>query len=136
MNNQNYKHGITGVNESTEQSTKALEFFKDWTNYLLVTSVAAMGWFITDESVCGLPKDIAIVSLALSIVFAILTLSIIPIIAERIEQEQKSIYLIRAPFKLFFNFINCSIRIKLVCFPQHMLFIIGICSYAYGAVFH
>jgi len=29
---------------STQATTKALEFFKDWSNYLLVTTVAALGW--------------------------------------------------------------------------------------------
>jgi hypothetical protein len=29
---------------SADAQTKALEFFKDWSNYLLVTTVAALGW--------------------------------------------------------------------------------------------
>ena len=30
---------------------KALEFFKDWTNYLLVTTVAAVGWLGVKEGI-------------------------------------------------------------------------------------
>jgi hypothetical protein len=30
-----------------EQKLKALESFKDWTNYLLVTTVAALGWTVS-----------------------------------------------------------------------------------------
>ena len=32
------------LDANIEQQLKALEFFKDWSNYLLVTTVAALGW--------------------------------------------------------------------------------------------
>ena len=130
-----YEHGKTGVNKGVDQRTIALGYFKDWTNYLLVTSVVAMGWIVKDNSVNGFPKDLAIIALAGSIVFAIFTLALIPIVAERIiDNREESIYSISARFKLFLRWGNASFRIKWVCFPQHFLFIVGIISYAYGAV--
>jgi hypothetical protein len=42
--------------KSTEQYTKALE--KDWSNYLLITTTAALGWVATtgsDFSIPGIP---------------------------------------------------------------------------------
>ena len=33
-----------------EQKLKALDSFKDWTNYLLITTVAALGWVGTERT--------------------------------------------------------------------------------------
>ena len=62
-----------------DQKLKALDAFKDWSNYLLVTTVAELGWTSTKKDLFYLPslKSLAIGSFALSIVFAILTLALV-----------------------------------------------------------
>jgi hypothetical protein len=61
-----------------DQKLKALDAFKDWSNYLLVTTVASLGW-TAKENANGFctpwMKSGAIVLFALSVVFAILTLA-------------------------------------------------------------
>jgi hypothetical protein len=109
--------------------TKALEFFKDWSNYLLVTTVAALGWVAEHGSFSGVLKVLCVWSLALSIVFGIFTLALIPLVQEQREQDTKassSNYEVRA------SFWGGRLRLMHVCFPQHVLFIIGIVLYALG----
>lgn len=114
-----------------EQKLKALEAFKDWSNYLLVATVAALGW-TAKENTTGFRtewmKSGAIVLFALSTVFAILTLALIPHIAELIEDDTgkkpKSIYDV--------SWTGWGVRLRLthLCLPQHALFLLGIVMYA------
>ena len=110
---------------------KAIEYFKDWSNYLLVTTVAALGWVATKNLPFFSPwmRLSCMVALGLSVVFGIFTLALIPIIAEQ-QATNQSFYTVRAPFKLFG--MNCTLPVKSVCFPQHVLFIIGIVLYVVG----
>ena len=110
---------------------KLLEFFKDWSNYLLVTTVAALGWVIADKpsfSTAAL-HFLCAWSFALSTLFAIFTLALIPLVAEQ-RQGGQSMYDVHAEFSLLPPF---RVRLKTVCFPQHVLFILGILFYAIGA---
>ena len=126
------------LSKRAERGVEALAHFKDWTNYLLVTSVAAMGWVVSDDAVDGGWKTIVILLLALSVLFAILTLSLVPIVAERIDaDDRKSIYDINAPFyfrNLSFERVKRVARLKDVCFIQHITFILAIAVYALGAI--
>jgi hypothetical protein len=111
---------------------KALEHFKDWSNYLLVTTVAALGWVATKESphfLYSWMKIGCIWSLALSAIFGIFTLALIPLVAEQ-QGAVPSFYDVDAQFQIF----GCShkMRIKTVCFPQHVLFILGVVLFAVG----
>jgi hypothetical protein len=119
--------------------SKALEFFKDWSNYLLVTTVAAMGWIAKDGSMApGWLRSLSIWSLAFSAVFGIFTLALIPLIAEE-RKKDESIYDIAPKFKLFGIdfprrvFKRPFVKLTSVCRPQHILFIFGILLYAAGA---
>lgn len=85
----------------TEKLVESLKSFKDWSNYLLVTTVASLGW-VASEKGPKLPNDLLfwiVWSLALSIVFAILTLA--PLVAEKITDDTSSIYDVRASFHPF-----------------------------------
>ncbi len=72
-----------------DQRLRALDNFKDWSNYLLVTTVAALGWTSkTDVKFCTpWMREDAVLCFALSIMFAILTLALIPHVAEDIKLE-------------------------------------------------
>lgn len=134
-NDRIYEHGISNVNSDAKQRTVALGFFKDWTNYLLVSSIAALGWVAKDNTVTGLWADVTIGVLAISILFAILTLSLIPIISERIiDQDKRSFYIIPAEFQTVLGRKTKRITIKWFCFPQHLFFLVGVITYAIGAI--
>jgi hypothetical protein len=70
-----------------DQKFKALEFFKDFSDYMLVTTVAALGW-ISSQDTATKPwanptlKPYCLWCLGLSSLFAILTLALIPLIGE------------------------------------------------------
>lgn len=126
----------------TDRSTKALEFFKDWSNYLLVTTVAALGWVSgTAESgktawVHDVYKPLCIWALALSIIFGIFTLALIPLVQEQRGPTEHN-HEVKAKFwltKIFAAKENkkAGMQMILVCMPQHVLFIAGIVAYALG----
>jgi len=114
---------------------KALDGFKDWSNYLLVTTVAAMGWTATQE--CNFRvswmRSRAILSFAASIVFAILTLALIPHVAEDIKETTEGV----APsiYYVYWRDRGFHWRLTYLCLPQHLLFLLGILLYAAGTSF-
>lgn len=120
-----------------EQLLKSLEFFKDWSNYLLVTTVAALGW-VGAQGAAHLNPAFAkptIWCLTMSIVFGIFTLALIPLVAEAISDNTKSIYSVRAKFLLLWMWPpETSLALKWVCWPQHLFFVAGIGLYAAGVV--
>lgn len=118
-----------------EQALKALEFFKDWSNFLLVTTVAALGWASTERHVLASAKmkRFCIWSLALSTVFGIFTLGMIPLVAQQATGKQ-SIFQEGVTFYLLWVVWEVGpFTLKLVCWPQHVLFIVGVLAYAWGA---
>jgi hypothetical protein len=117
------------MHHNIEQKLKALDCFKDWSNYLLVTTVAALGWVAAKDS----PSDFGFVvwCFAVSAVFGIFTLALIPIVAEEVHADTKSVYDVPARFKPFWMWgPEIPIRLKWVCWPQHIAFIVGILTYA------
>ncbi len=71
---------------------------------------------------------------ALSTVFAILTLALIPHVAELIKEDAQgnlpSIYQVR------WEGWGVKVRLTNLCLPQHGLFLLGILLYGVGAVVH
>jgi len=124
---------VAPVLPTAADATKALEFFKDWSNYLLVTTVAALGWVSSGSPDvkpvwinAGL-KPYCIWFLAGSIVFGIFTLALIPLVQE--QRDGQFNHRVRAKFWLF---PNDGMQMIWVCMPQHLLFIAGIIAYAIG----
>jgi hypothetical protein len=117
----------------TDQQTKALEFFKDWTNYLLVTSVAALGWTAKEirptavADGAAILKPLSAVCLAISIMFAILTLALIPLVQEQ-RKEAQSNYDVRAEYWLLGRLRQH--KLKDACFWQHLFFLFAVALYA------
>jgi hypothetical protein len=115
-----------------EQKLKALSAFKDWSNYLLVTTVAAIGW-TTSEHVCFASptlKATCVIFLALSVVFAILTLALIPHVGEDLREGDKSIYSVR-----WHGWMGSRFELMDFCFWQHLLFLLGVLVYAGATTF-
>ena len=119
------------------QLTASLGFFKDWTNYLLVTTVAALGWVAKGDSlVTGMELRWTISFLCLSIIFAIFTLALIPIVGERLS-DGGSIYSVEASFKLFWLWGPVrTAKLKWVCWPQHVLFLAAVITFSIGSIAH
>jgi hypothetical protein len=87
----------------TEQKLNALGAFKDWSNYLLVTTVVALGWVAgadTDKPLT-LATKFEVFFLAASVIFGTFTLAVIPIIAEQITDGIN--LWCRSPFQPFLD---------------------------------
>ena len=120
------------LDPNVEQHLKALEFFKDWSNYLLVTTVAALGWVASANHPAISPHALrwVIGCLGFSVVFAVFTLALVPLVGEGITKETQSFYDVVARFDLIW-FLGPEIPFKLkwVCWLQHILFLAGIITY-------
>jgi len=115
--------------DKIQQQLTALGSFKDWSNYLLVTTVAALGWVAKPDhaNICPLSLRIVVGCFGLSVVFAILTLALIPHIAVGITAETKSFYDVRPLVRRFWLFgRKVPVRLIWACGPQHVLFLAGI----------
>ena len=120
-----------------EQVLRALEFFKDWSNFLLVTTVAALGWVATKDrphiSVPALRWTIGL--LATSVIFAIFTLALIPIVAQGISKTTVSFYDVSARFTLLWLWgPELEFKLKYVCWLQHVLFLAGIVVFSIATI--
>ncbi|HEV7607092.1 MAG TPA: hypothetical protein VGO61_07135 [Steroidobacteraceae bacterium] len=117
--------------DTTESSgaQKALEHFKDWSNYLLVTTVAAMGWVAESKTDHAnlLLKELAVWSFGLAIIYGILTLALVPLVAEELTARTKSIYDVKASCTLFG--VTHGYYLTQACRPQHILFVAGVVFY-------
>jgi hypothetical protein len=97
----------------------------------LITTVAALGWVAAKDVQFISPwlRGGCIGALALSIVFGIFTLALIPLIGEQ-RMNESSFYDVRAKYKLLGHERNN--RLKHFCLPQHIFFLVGILLYAVG----
>ena len=121
---------------NTEQKIKALDAFKDWSNYLLVTTVAALGW-LAKEAPPGLLSIFAIWCFAISTILAICTLPLIPGVAENIDDSTESIYDVHGVLSQYVPNIECLKNRKPLlrhfCFWHHLTFVFRILLYAAAA---
>src|SRR5215475_4938699 len=120
-----------------EQILKALDMFKDWSNYLLVTTVAALGWVATTNRPNISPKALrwTIGALGASTVFGIFTLALIPLVAEGVTTDTPSFYDVVGRFNLLWMLPpRVPLTLKWVCWPQHILFLVGIVVFTVGRI--
>ena len=118
------------------QLLTALGYFKDWSNYLLVATVAALGWVATKPMLLApTPLKWTIGCFCASIIFAIFTLALIPIVGEGVTAATKSVYDVPAKFDLFWLWPPAfEFKLKWVCWPQHVLFLAGIIIFSKGSI--
>ena len=119
-----------------DNGLRALGYLKDWSNYLLVTTVVVLGWVVKgeiDKWIIPEMKSWCVWSFGLSLVFGILTLALIPLVTE-IYKGGESIYDVRPHFDIFGGGSGVSrFRIKHACRPQHLLFIAGVFLFIIGS---
>jgi hypothetical protein len=124
----------------TEQHLAALGTFKDWSNYLLVTTVAALGWVALPNHVdlSIWMRDVVMACFGASICCGILTLALIPHVATGVREHNKSFYQVRVQIQSLWlvGEPRWSVRLMLVCAPQHVLFLAGIVFFTVGAILH
>jgi hypothetical protein len=126
---------MTGV----EQQMKALESFKDWSNYLLVANIAAIGWVASENGQANLDEvfaKVAIAFLGLSLVFAMFTLASIPVVAQQIDANTKSFYEVEFNPLERFGKHDFNRRLRFFCLPQHGFLVAAILVYSLGVIVH
>jgi hypothetical protein len=128
---------VRTIDDRVAQHLTALGTFKDWSNYLLVTTVAALGWVaIPNHAPLGpLAYQVVVACLGLSVLFGILTLAMIPHVATGISPQTQSFYKVRVWIKLFW-LVGPVLpwRLMFVCAPQHALFIVGILVFTVASI--
>lgn len=109
----------------------ALAAFEKWSNYLLVTTVAAAGWVVSSNVVftSGNLKSAALWCFGISIVFGIFTLALVPLVAQDTSSEP-SIYRVEVEYHLFGK--SFPAHLTQACRPQHVTFIGGVLLYCLG----
>ena len=112
--------------DSSDPKLIALAHFKDWSNYLLVVTVAAVGWTAETKDGNQVLMDLAVWALSLSLVFGILALALVPLVAEQMQPSHKSIYDVQAKFRMIWGL---RFYIPQACRPQHILFMVGAILY-------
>ena len=122
--------------EHIDHLLKAVEYFKDSSNFLLMLSVVALGWVVEHPtSVHDSMKDAIVLCMGLSVVFGLFTMGLIPLVAETLTGTTPSIYDVRGEFRTFvLGGRHHSLPLKAVCWPQQVLFIAGVMLYAVGNV--
>lgn len=114
----------------------SLEHFKDWTNYLLITTVAALGWVASgDTRLDRKTYNLTVIFFCASIVFAIFTLALIPMVGESIGAGWKSIYDVKVIARpLYLLEREYTFMLKYFCWPQHVLFLAGVIAFSWGSI--
>lgn len=124
------------MTEQVDTKLDALNLFEKWSNYLLVTTVAAAGWIASNGVTFASTalKSAALWPLGVSVIFGIFTLVLVPLIAEQVKGGQ-SIY--KVPVKFILLGTRWTLYLTQACRPQHALFILGnhLLLHRYGTVF-
>jgi hypothetical protein len=117
---------------SDDRRLAALGTFERWSNYLLVTTVAAAGWVATSAAGfhSSVMRSLAIWSFGTAIVFGIFTLALLPPLTEQITQRDKSIFRVQVDYPLFT--LPRRTYLTQVYQPQHIAFIAGTIFYCIG----
>ena len=119
--------------DALERSMTALGLFKDWSNYLLVTTVAAIGWVGTrTRKEPSALLQVSLWLLAISAVLGIFTLALLPLLAQEVKKRCDgsftSIYRTQVTSSVFS--IPVPLYLTQLCRPQHVTFILGLLAYA------
>jgi hypothetical protein len=122
--------------EHIDHLLKAVEYFNNSNNYLIVISVIALGWVVEHPGgVHESLKNAVVLCMGLSTVFGLFTMGLLPLVAETLTGTTESIYDVKGQFRTFvLGGREHSLPLKAVCWPQQVLFLTGILLYAVGHV--
>lgn len=122
--------------EHIDHLLKAVEYFNNSNNYLIMISVVALGWVVEHpDAVHESLKNAVVLCMGLSTVFGLFTMGLLPLVAETLTGTTTSIYDVKGEFRTFvLGGREHSLPLKAVCWPQQVLFITGVLIYAVGHV--
>ena len=129
--------------QAVDGRVEALKAFKDWSNYLLVTTVAAIGWIAKSAPASATAQapsfvlSLAIWCLGISAVFGIFTLALVPLVSEQMKDAEDSSSIFTVPVKFFVVMTEpWTMYLSQSCRPQHLSFILGILLYCVDATWY
>jgi hypothetical protein len=122
--------------EHIDHLLRAVEYFNNSNNYLVMISIVALGWVVEHPTgVHESLKNAIVLCMGLSTVFGLFTMGLLPLVAETLTGTTQSIYDVKGQFRTFvLGGREHSLPLKAVCWPQQVLFIAGILLYAVGHV--
>jgi hypothetical protein len=111
--------------------TKALEFVSQGCIFTLIVTIALLAWVASGVDFSNeVPRVGAMLSLALSVVYGVAALAVIPLVQEGRRPGQSN-FEVDARYSLFGR---RSLRLKSVLMPQYMLLLLGIGFYIAGMI--
>lgn len=117
--------------QAVDAQTKALEFFKDVSLYLLIVTMLLLAWIASGvEFSSDVLRLCSMFSLLLSIVFGVCTLALIPLVQETRRPGQSN-FDVWAKFRLFGD---NSFSLKATALPQYVLLVAGVVFYTVGMI--
>jgi len=122
--------------EHIDHLLKAVEYFNNSNNYLMLISVAALWWVVEHPGAVNQSlQDWVVLCMGVSVVFGLFTMGLLPSVAETLTGATDSIYDVRGQFRTFVIMgARHSLPLKAVCWPQQVLFIAAVLLYAVGNV--
>ncbi len=105
---------------------QALSDFGAWSNYMVITTTAAVAWGAHDGG--NRFMKFGITMLAASTVLGILTLSLVPLVRQSLTPDKSSIYQVSVSWSRF----GCggTAKLETFCVWQHVLFAVGLLLYS------
>jgi hypothetical protein len=111
--------------------TKALEFINQGCIFTLIMTVALLAWVASGVDFSNeIPRVGAMLCLALSIVYGVAALALIPLVQEGRRPGQSN-FEVDARYTLFGR---RSLRLKSVLMPQYLLLLLGMGFYIGGMI--
>jgi hypothetical protein len=115
----------------SDVQTKALEFVNSASTYVLIATIALTAWVASGVEFSSESLRLsAMACLALSAVFGVATLGLVPLVQE-MRRPGQSNFDVEARFLLFGRH---SARLKSVLLPQYLLLLAGFILYVVGMV--
>ena len=115
----------------SDAATRALEFVASASTYLLLATLALLAWVASGVEFGNDRLRVASMAcLALSIVFGVGTLALIPLVQEARRSGQSN-YAVETPFLLFGR---RGVRLPTTLIPQYLLLLAGVILYVIGMV--
>ncbi len=110
----------------------ALEHFREWSNYLLIATVASIGWIGSGSRPLATLHAVSLACLTCSLVMGILAISTLPHLTRDVRDDDESIYQTKTIVWIFpwQTGERRFVRLKWLCWPQHALFLAGVLLYS------
>lgn len=114
-----------------DAQTKALEFIAHGCIFILIATIALLAWVASGVDFGNeIPRIGAMLCLALSVVYGVASLTLIPLVQESRRPGQSNFEVAAR----YFLFGRRTLRLKSVLMPQYILLLLGIGFYIAGMI--